>query len=161
MLKIKKKNTKFSILEIGQCSIDNIKNEVLNFSYQWEINESRQKTYKTHKDTKVYQLRDSSYYWNKGNPIEFKDINFFINNKSKEELLKIYKNIENLYNGTVIRSELVNMLANTKIKKHVDSGDSLYLGRRVHIPIITNKNVFFTVLNDTINMKEGYIYSII
>lgn len=159
MLEIKKKNTQFSILEIDKFNIGKIKQCVCLFDKEWDFDQSRQQQYKTHKNTKFYPLRKSDYYWKNGEQLTWEDINY-LTDDAQYELEKIYNRLEFLYQGKVIRSELVNMLANTKINKHVDAGDSLYIGRRIHIPIITNENVFFYVLNNKINMFEGIGYEI-
>lgn len=160
MQEIKKKNTQFSIINLGKFNIKNIKKCVSLFDSEWKINETRQEKYKTHKDTEMYQLRASSYDWNQNTSIFWENVNTLPDTLANFELFSIYNRLEHIYNGTVIRSELVKMFANSQIKKHVDGGNSLYTGRRIHIPIITNKDVFFTVLNNKINMIESNAYEI-
>jgi aspartyl/asparaginyl beta-hydroxylase (cupin superfamily) len=50
--------------------------------------------------------------------------------------------------------------SNSKIDKHIDAGKSLSICHRVHIPIITNKNVLFEIDNEIKNLKEGEMWEI-
>lgn len=155
-----KKNTTWSIKEIFNCDINKIKEEVSLYVDEWNIDKSRQNTYKTHKDTEMYQLRYMDYEWIPGNTLDFKDINNFKNTESIKEYNDILEKLESLYNGKVVRSELVKLHKNTEVRKHIDQGKMLSVSRRCHVPIITNNNVFFSVLNNEINMKEGVCYEI-
>lgn len=68
--------------------------------------------------------------------------------------------LENTYNGKVYKIILVNLKPQGNIPLHVDGSFSLEYTHRVHIPVITNKLVEFTVNNVTINMKAGSLYEI-
>ena len=46
------------------------------------------------------------------------------------------------------------------IDTHKDFGKQLESGHRIHIPVITNESVLFTIGNETINMKQGEIWEI-
>lgn len=157
---LKEKDSKWSIDEVAIFNISSIKLDIESFNSEWDLDLSRQQSFDTHKDTKMYRMRFSSYQWSIGNPVQYKDINILPNKKSNEELLKIYSEIEKVYNGKVIRSEFIKMPGNTKIPKHVDGGESLYVVRRLHIPIITNENVLFKVFNNEMNLKEGVCYEL-
>jgi hypothetical protein len=156
------KNTEWSIKEIKSYNTDPIKEDVLNFTDEWLIDTSRQETFKTHRDTEMFQLKFMDYKWNSfldGKPKYF-DVNRMPSELANIRLLEIFNDLEQLYSCTVVRAELVKMFANTNIRPHVDGGDMLNVSRRCHIPIITNKDVFFTVMNNTVNMKEGVCYEI-
>lgn len=154
------KNDRWSIKEITNFNIDNIKNEVLYYTSQWLLDISRQNTYKAHKDTEMYQLEFMDYEWKVGYPINITTINNFETNTSIIEYKNICKILEEMYKAKVVRSELVKLKANCSVGIHMDSGDFLKYARRCHIPIITNENVYFKVLNTSINMKEGTCYEI-
>lgn len=160
MQKEKKKNTEWTIDLIGNCNIKHIKEDILSFSEEWLLDTSRQETYKTHKDTKMYQIRYMDYDWTEEMPIEIKEINSLNREESNLELDSIFKQLELFYNGKVVRAEFINMEPNSSVRPHVDGGSMLYVSRRCHIPIVTNDDVYFTVLNNTVNMKEGNIYEI-
>jgi hypothetical protein len=76
------------------------------------------------------------------------------------ELLHIYKTLEYHVGGRVVRCEIINMNANSRIRDHKDRSDVLYLSRRFHIPLKTNAACFFTVNGQTVNMLEGILYEI-
>jgi hypothetical protein len=156
------KNTKWSIKKVKRYNIDPIKNAVMLFDKEWDIDTSRQETYKPHKDTKMFQLRYMDYDWNSFSGIKPKyyDTNKLSNDFAQIRLLEIFNDLEQEYGCTVVRVEFVNMLAHTSIRPHLDGGDMLNVSRRCHIPIITNPDVSFTVLDNTVNMEEGYCYEI-
>lgn len=156
------KNTKWSIKEVKRYNIDPIKEAVLLFDAEWYLDTSRQQTFKTHKDTQMFQLRYMDYDWNSFSGIkpEYYNVNRFNNDLANIRLLEIFYDLEQEYECTVVRAELVKMLANTSIRPHLDGGDMLNVSRRCHIPIITNPDVYFTVLDNTVNMLEGQCYEI-
>lgn len=59
--------------------------------------------------------------------------------------------------GYFIRVSFVNLLSNSIVEPHYDFGESLIKNHRIHIPIITNKEVSFTVDDESVNIKEGSI----
>jgi hypothetical protein len=160
VIKNKINNFSWDIEELWFFNIDLIKNDVINFDQEWFLDTSRQEIEEAHKQTMMYQLRYFNYSWKKGQLAEYKDVNHLKTQGAIDQLNIIYKKLEEMFDGFVVRSELINMFKNSSISKHVDGGDMLRICRRVHIPIITNDNVWFTVLEKTINMKEGHCYEI-
>lgn len=156
------KNTKWSIKQVKRYNIDPIKNVVMLFDKEWDIDTSRQETYKPHKDTKMFQLRYMDYDWNSFSGIkpQYWNVNKIENDLAHIRLLEIFYDLEEEYDSVVVRAEIVKMFGNTSVRPHVDGGDMLNVTRRVHIPIITNSDVLFTVLDNTINMQEGVCYEI-
>lgn len=63
-------------------------------------------------------------------------------------------------NCSIIRFIITNLPANTIVEKHKDKANSFKLYNRVHIPLITNDKVLFTVGEETINMPVGELYEI-
>jgi len=59
--------------------------------------------------------------------------------------------------GYFIRATLVRLKAGCSIDEHQDMNFSLTHSHRVHLPIITNDRVLFTVGKETINMREGQL----
>jgi hypothetical protein len=81
----------------------------------------------------------------------------------EDEILKIEEKIKSSTgeNGKIMRALLVNLTAGKSIVPHVDTvGFTLVLCRRIHIPIQTNENCFFTVGGDKRNLKLGEIWEI-
>jgi hypothetical protein len=156
------KNTKWSIKQVKRYNIEPIKKAVLLFDKEWGIDTTRQETYKPHRDTQMFQLRYMDYDWNSFSGIkpEYHNVNKINDDLAHLRLLEIFYDLEQEYDCTVVRAELVNMLANTSIRTHLDGGDMLNVSRRCHIPIITNSDVSFTVLDNTVNMLEGQCYEI-
>lgn len=160
MLELLKKDTTWTILELNSCSIENIKKEVSAYDKEWDLDTSRQDNNVTHRNTKMYQIKYSSYDWIPGLPLDVSDINSFASIEAQKEFSYIVDELEKKYNGKVIRAEVIKMMPMVNIRKHVDGGEFLKYARRCHIPINTNDNVYFTVFNNCINMKEGTIYEI-
>jgi hypothetical protein len=161
MLKVKDKDTTWQFLQ-GALPIDltPIIEEVISFKNEWLLDTSRQDKLATHKDTEMFQLRFISYYWELGQGNNSKEINSFKEVSSNKALKDIYSYLEEIYDSQVVRCEVIKMHKNSNIETHIDSGEFLNLGRRVHIPLITNKNVIFTVFNSKVNMEVGNWYEI-
>lgn len=156
-----KKNSEWSILKLGEFKIDSIKKEVSSFLEEWDSYTKRQESFYTHKDTKMFPicLTDESV-WKPGDVVEVTQYNRFNNDQSNLEIDNIFETLSSYYSGNIIRCEVVNLPANVSIRAHVDGGPLLHYSRRVHVPIITNKDVTFTVMDNTINMEEGGWYEI-
>ena len=155
-----KKDTKWSILKLGSFKTSNIKKELIKYKDEWELDTSRQENNAVHSPTKQYKLLFTSYYWEQGDEINPELINTLKTKKAIEELEIIFKQIENYYNGIIVRSEIIKMLPNSKIFKHVDGGTLLHYGRRCHIPIVTHPDITFTVFNNSLHMEESGWYEI-
>jgi hypothetical protein len=161
MYKRLKKDTKWSILNFGKFEIDNIKKEISNFSNEWDLFTLRQDTFYTHKSTKMFPICLSNISsWNPKEEVEVVQMYKFKDKFSNNEINNIFNILKEYYSGEIINCEVVNLPANTKVRKHIDGGALLHYSRRVHIPIITNKDVTFTVKDNTINMQEGVWYEI-
>lgn len=62
--------------------------------------------------------------------------------------------------GYFIRASLVRLKAGCSIAEHQDMNFSLTHSHRIHLPIVTNDQVLFTVGKETINMREGQLTEI-
>lgn len=62
--------------------------------------------------------------------------------------------------GFVIRAMLAKLMAGGLISPHEDVHPSFAVSHRVHVPIITNGMVDFTIGEETFNLKEGVAYEI-
>jgi hypothetical protein len=161
MYKRLKKDTKWSIIDLGKFKIDSIKSEVLQFSEEWNWFTTRQKTFYTHRDTQMFPIcLSDETNWDPRNDVEVTQMNRFKKEESNFEIDSIFSKLKEYYSGEIIRCEVVKLPARTSIRTHVDGGPLLHYSRRVHIPIITNENVTFTVMSNTINMQEGTWYEI-
>jgi len=159
-IEILDKKNNWGIRKYTSIDIDSIKKEVNNFVDEWFLDATRQARYTTHQQTQMYQLRFFNYYWDTSNPGYYRDVNSFKEENSIAELNNIYDWLEKEYDGKVVRSELINMFPNSRVRRHRDRTDMLFLCRRIHIPIKTNSETVFMVNKESENMAEGYIYEI-
>lgn len=155
-----KKDSKWSFLEILKFETKCMATEISKYNQEWFKDQTRQNTYLTHKDTQTITLISSDYNWIPNQPLNKVIKNNFQTDDANKELNKIYDYLSKFYEGEIVRSEVVKLKANTKIKKHVDGGTMLAYSRRCHVPIITNSLVYFTVNNNKINMQESQCYEI-
>ncbi len=160
MYKRVKKDSKWTIVHIGNFKIDNLKKELQSYKDEWLIDTSRQEKGYTHRQTQMYRICATDYEWIPGTPIITEQFNTIKDESAKKELFDIYKELEYYYSGKVIRCEFIKMFGNSEVLKHTDGGALLHYSRRVHIPLVTNDLVTFTVYNNTINMKESGWYEI-
>jgi hypothetical protein len=161
MLKAPDKDTTWQFIhEKLNIDLTSIKNEVLNFKEEWSYDTSRQDRLATHKDTEMFQLRFISYDWQIGDGNNSHDVYSLKNKDSQDCLNKIYDVLENYYDGKVVRCEIIKMKGKSNIQPHIDSGEFLYSGRRIHVPLITNDKIIFSIFNNDMNLKVGNWYEI-
>lgn len=154
------KDTKWTIINHGQFDIDFIKLECQNYDKEWLIDTSRQDNNVTHHNTNMYQIIYSDYLWQPGTNLDILVVNKLNNLEAEKQLKHIFTSMEKHFNGKVCRAEIIKMSGNTKIRKHVDGGQFLQHARRCHVPIKTNPDVYFTVMDNRLNMLEGVWYEI-
>jgi len=139
---------------IGKLSISNFSKKV-NHINSWEDYQFRQKTYEVHKYTKTIPLIFDEDFKHK-DPTYHKQYNNY-----KEEIEKIKKVFTKKFGqGYIIRAILVNLPAQKIIPEHIDGGDSLNSCKRIHVPLITNDEILFTVGDETRNLKVGEMWEI-
>ena len=141
---------------IGKIKIKSFKNKINNFNNKlWDDFDFRQKTFEVHKETKTIPLIfDTDFRLN--NPTYLNEYKTF-----KDEFEIIENKLKEIYGkGFIIRAILVLLKSNSKIDRHIDTGKSLSICHRIHIPIITNKNILFEIDNEIKNLKEGEMWEI-
>lgn len=62
--------------------------------------------------------------------------------------------------GYFVRATLVKLKAGCDIQAHQDLNFSLTHSHRVHLPLVTNDDVLFTVGSETVNLREGELVEI-
>jgi hypothetical protein len=159
-MKILNKEDNWGINYFGIVKIDEIKKEVLGYIGEWLIDTSRQNFYQTHEQTSMYQLKELDYLWNLNDNITSTSPNNFKSESANYEVEKIYAKLESLVGGKVVRSEVINMLPQSRIRTHKDTSDLLYISRRFHVPIITNKDCKFIVEDVPYHLKEANLYEL-
>ncbi len=160
---------KTNFLKIGRQDISLLKEKVTAISEsEWAANDARQQRFDVHKHTQAIHLKFDADFrhtnptvWDKYNELE--DI-----------LTPVLGAISRYYNksptarrlrgkygyGYFVRLNLVRLCAGGGVRRHIDRGYSLSHSHRIHIPIITNDKVPFTVAKQTIVMKEGELWEI-
>lgn len=159
-MKILSKEDNWGINHLGLVKISEIKKEVIQYIDEWLIDVSRQNTFQTHEQTFMYQLKELDYGWNLKDNIKSTSPNIFKTDSAREEVEKIYKILESLVEGKVVRCEVINMSPNSRIRTHKDTSDLLYLSRRFHVPIITNKECTFIVEEQSFHLEEANLYEL-
>lgn len=127
---------------------------------QWEEESIRQRRFKTHSQTKslciiwdfmsllsgkVGKLHEKNY----------KQLNFDL---LKPQILSICE--KHYGEGELLRVLIPKLQPQGIIPFHKDKGDTLINVKRIHIPLITNENIFFTVGETTKNLKVGEMWEI-
>lgn len=157
--------------KIGQLKsshLENLQELVKNIKEaEWAGDSWRQKEYEAHKDTQTISLifdKDFRHEY----PTKHSMYKRF--KKAIKPIKKLLKNSfqtdyqKKLYikhgKGFFIRINLVRLLPKGDIPSHYDRNFSLSHAHRIHIPIITNKGVIFTVNDSSINIKEGELIEI-
>lgn len=62
--------------------------------------------------------------------------------------------------GVVIRAMVAKLVAGGFIAPHEDAHPSFSVAHRVHVPLITNDKVDFTIGGEVFNLKEGLAYEV-
>jgi len=158
-----------NFFHIGDIEIAELKNLVLNLTdEQWENFSLRQKRYEVHQHTQsiglVYdpdfrhshptRLPTLDMFEAELKPVLWMTADHFEETEKGKQLIK-----ENGV-GYFVRATLVRLKAGGSIAEHRDMNFSLTHSHRVHLPIVTNNEVWFSVGSETINMREGQLYEI-
>lgn len=124
----------------------------------WGAIDWRQKRFEAHKHTQTIELvfdRDFRHE----NPTK----HAMYDRLGCDELLApILESIADYFTGDgyAVRLLLVRLLAKGRIPQHVDTGYSLCTARRIHVPVITNDGVIFTVGGEPRALPAGEIWEI-
>ena len=161
-IKNNKENENFSYILHNTYNISEIKNHILSYGdEEWFLDTKRQEVAVHHKKTQTYKIsffeltldNDFSNY-----KPEFCD---YVDQKLIDLISPIIKDMENIYDGVFGRILLTKLPAGEKITPHIDILYKYFdIARRFHVPIISNKDVFFSVDGEVKNMKEGECWEI-
>lgn len=126
----------------------------------WDENKTRQKMFaNVAKDTETLMLKFNGPTQNINHPSETKTFDAWY--KWEELLTPIINRLMALYpNAVISKCIFPKLFAGGIIMKHLDSGPTLELVHRIHIPIVTNENTIFTCNDEELNMKEGCAYEV-
>jgi hypothetical protein len=152
-------NQNETFINHGKIDVENILKIIEVNNLDWDEFTDRQKKYNTvHRHTKTIPIIfDKSFNFDSFKIIPTNHYSLFQEEISKIETIIKFNTKEN---GKIMRALLVNLPSGKLIPFHIDSGFTLASCRRIHIPIQTNKNCFFTVGNDKRNLKLGELWEI-
>lgn len=149
-------NISVPLLKIYSTNIFNIAPFVNGLSEDnWNSWDVRQKNFNVHKNTKTYPLKWSEESNENTYKIFSRDKESSINRILHSEVSKL----EKFYEGTCINILFVKLLPYTDIVSHTDKNMLLNV-HRIHLPIITNKNVDFYINYKKYNLKQGIFYEL-
>ncbi len=160
---------KKDMIKLGQFDISDLVRKVSSFTEQtWTQDESRQEIFDAHTHTQTIKLLfDADYRHTKPTRHDMLDELWSLIEPLASEIIAINsrtmrqrKIIAKYGPGYFIRMVLIKLKAHSKITKHVDDGYSLKRCHRVHIPIISNEECFFSVGKTSLNMRSGEMWEI-
>jgi hypothetical protein len=144
---------------LGRFDIPELKEKVLALTEaDWNAATWRQKRFEAHKDTQTIALIFDQDYRHE-NPT--KHATYF--ELGCDRLLAPFAETiaENFTgSGYIVRAILIRLKPGGMIDEHVDTGPSLTIGRRIHVPIATSDRCVFTVGGEAIAMAEGEMWEI-
>jgi len=140
------------LFRIGAVDVSEIESEINKLTHtQWIEWDLRQSRYKVHSATESYPLMFSEYgedpkTYNVGTPLW---------NTTQHLISKL----ETFYNRKVGAAVYVKLKPNTNIRPHTDGGWFVNT-HRVHIPIVTDPRILFSLTEDKFHLEKGSIYEI-
>ena len=145
---------------LSKIDVTDLKNKIKELPNEiWDEHTLRQTLFESHMHTQTLEIMwdTDSLQNNKIGNIHSNyyklDMELFLN-----KIKPIYES--NYGKGYFVRVLLVKLKSNTSIEPHIDYGESLVNCKRIHIPIITNDLVTFTIGGETKQLKEGEIWEI-
>lgn len=158
-----------NFLLIAEIDISELRTLVLGLSEeQWQSLEIRQQRYEVHKHTQTIGLVYDPDFRH-SHPTRLPALVLF-EHTLKPTLWMVADHYEQTeagqtlvkenHLGYFIRASLVRLEAGCGIAAHRDMNFSLTHSHRVHLPIITNDKVLFSIGKETMNLPEGHLYEI-
>lgn len=153
---MKEKNFKF----LGNIDLTELKKEILEVKELfWKDISTRQNIFEAHCNTETIPLLwdiNTLNTINMGEKTKYYD--FFGGDKI---IKKLNKKLHLSYGkGKIIKMILTKLKSKSEIYSHVDEGPQFELSHRIHIPIITNQDVIFTVNDEKKVMNENEMWEI-
>lgn len=165
-----KKNNKghwnFSFL--GKIDIIKIRETISKYDHLFSIShkdvsnntDNQSRPYDTHQHVQhIHLFREDNITY----PKRVNKYNAQLYDMLKTELDEVVDLAKKFYGNNqlvVTRMLFAKLKANSVIPKHHDNGIVLEYGHRIHLPIVTNPKVYFSVGRRTMNMLSGDMYEI-
>jgi len=157
--------------QLGNCDIAKLKTLINTVTQaQWQEHNERQEVFDVHSHTQTIPLIFDADFRHRFPTVQPQLEQF------QQYLAPVMQNIVDYYNKQTInirnsrpnpvsksyfgRIILVKLAPHSEISEHTDNGFSLSRVHRIHLPIITNEKVEFTVDDVTKNLKEGQLWEI-
>ncbi len=158
-----------NFLEIGRVDPEPLRELVTAISDdEWHSDPFRQKRYEVHRDTQTVPLVFDPDFRH-SHPTRLPRLQQF--EPALRAILGLVADhfeesefgrslIEQFGLGYFVRATLVRLVAGGSIAAHTDNNFSLVHSHRVHVPIVTDPDVLFTVGSETRNLEAGHVYEI-
>jgi hypothetical protein len=150
--------------DIGNIEVTLLKKQLQDNACDWdnEYTQLRSSTFKgQHRDVAVIPLQWSMDNLRQPSTVPAPLTRFYDKYNDVQFFNKLENILRNFYGeGYFIRIMFLQLSAGSNISPHCDSGESLIVNKRVHIPIKTSNKVFFTVGGDRRVITEGEIVEI-
>jgi aspartyl/asparaginyl beta-hydroxylase (cupin superfamily) len=133
-----------------------LKKVICKYDEEWNQWMLRQETFFQHRNTKSFPL-----FWPDENNVQNNVLNILKKNKNSivwDIVENEFSLLSQKYDGIIVRAMFANLLKGKSIDPHVDGGFLLENCHRLHLPIITNKNIDFIIENTSHYLREGIWY---
>lgn len=159
---LNKKNDSFDFKYVRDFDVQALVNIISKWDSEWLIDTSRQESSARslgyHSDTFASRLIFYPLQWCPGDKYSPQIV---CNNEELWKLVEpIIKHLELIYTGRVGRVTLVKLPPNKMVKPHRDLYLYPNLVHRIHIPILTNEDVFFSIEDKIENLKVGMAWEV-
>lgn len=124
----------------------------------WLEQSIRQQTYEVHKQTQSIVLLFCDENWPQGEI--YRDVGWARLNDVVIPLID--EVITNYYepNGILLRAMVAKLMPRGKILPHRDTLESFHIGHRIHVPLLTNPGVRYTIAGKPYAFEVGKAYEI-
>lgn len=162
-----KHESKFNLLKFPEefnfkfhkkYDVSKIKEIVSDFDKEWGLEDTRQLGTQALMETSTYFLKKYDGTWKVGDP--YNETKRYEDSKLWTFVDPIIKDLESMHGGRAGQVLIAKLPSKKIIAAHADPGDYLGVIRRNHIPLITHKDVIFSVHNEDVHMKEGECWEI-
>jgi hypothetical protein len=142
---------------INSINVESVIDILKNKPELWNLDKTRQTLYEEHKETEsiILIFTNNTYpYERKINKELIGVFKPFLN-----ELISILNEHFKYSQPVIVKLIFAKLKAGGKIKPHIDNGFILQVPNRIHIPIIPNDDVIFTINKKQKQFKKGNMYN--
>ena len=123
----------------------------------WHEDALRQKAYEVHRQTQSIILLFADG-WPRIKVTPRSGWQYF--SREADPLMKQIIDAHFPQNGTVIRAMVAKLVAGGVIEEHMDGHPSFAVSHRIHVPLITNDLIDFTIDGEIFHLSEGVAYEV-